>query len=581
MPESRNPPERVAEAVWTLPASGRHSGLTRGDTRVAGVSARKAPSPVARTGAGPLATKAALKTDETPNGETEEIIPDILITPLCALNPAGGTGVNVENVQKIILMHCVKHGFSGVCTDVLDLHENFCQYLRARQNRMKKLYQLHRKRLMAALPDGLVLLVSSAESTRNSDVHYLFRQESNFLYLSGITEPNHALLLDSRRGTSHLFIPDIDTLHQIWVGRQLNKDEAKSRFAFDRVHYISELAKIFSTLKKNSKKFYALKNGASLLHRHKIRARFDDKKLEIALGELRVRKSPAEIKLLQQANNISKKGHLAAMRFTGPDCFEFEVQATLEKEFLAGGAHHNAYPSIVATGKNGAILHYHNNNSHCEKDDLLLIDAGCEIAGYASDITRTFPVSGHFSKTQAEIYQIVLNAQKNCISMVKPGVSMVEIHLKACHIIAEGLIDLGFYKIRDAKQIVDRQLHRYFFPHGIGHMLGLDVHDVGARDPLARPERNKPKYLRSSRKLEAGMVITVEPGIYFIDAHFHSKETRQKTRHEIDWARAEKYKSVGGIRIEDDIVVTKNGHKNLTSVPKEIVEIERIMGKRA
>lgn len=465
--------------------------------------------------------------------------------------------------------------------DALDLCENFCQYSRARLKKMKKLQQLNRKKLMAALPDGLIFLASSSEATRNSDITYLFRQDSDFLYVSGIIEPNHAVLIDPQTKKSHLFIPKSDTLHQIWVGRQLSKKQAKARFGFDQTHYLSEFGKVFSALKKRNGKFYALKNGKIFLRKHKIKACLDDKRLRLTLNELRVRKSPLEIKFLQQANNISRKGHIAAMRLTRPGHFEYEVQATLENEFLAGGAHHNAYPSIVATGDNGAILHYHSNSARCKKGELMLIDAGCEIAGYASDITRTFPVSGKFSNPQREIYQIVLDAQKSCIDMVKPGVSMVNIHLHACHIIAQGLVDLGFYRISDVKEIVDRQLHRYFFPHGIGHMLGLDVHDVGARDPKAKPERKKPKYLRTSRKLEPGMVITVEPGIYFIDAHFSSKETRQKTAKEIDWQRAAQYKSVGGIRIEDDIVVTQNGHFNLTNVPKEIDEVEQIMEKRS
>lgn len=446
---------------------------------------------------------------------------------------------------------------------------------------MKKFHQLNRKKLMRALPGCLILVVSGHEATRNSDVTYLFRQDSDFLYLSGITKTHHAILMDGRTKKSYLFLPSIDTLHQIWVGKQITKEEALRQSGFDEVHYISDFKRVFFSLKKRHQKVFALKNAAGFLSNQKIRIKTDDKKLRLALDESRVRKSPLEIKILKKANRISRAGHIAAMRFTKPQVTEFAVQATLEKEFMAGGAEHHAYPSIVAAGSNAAILHYHSHNTTCRAGELLLIDAGCELKGYASDITRAFPVNGHFSKIQREIYEIVLAAQKNCIKMVRPGINMVDLHLKACHIIAQGLVDLGFYKIRDTKEIVDKQLHRYFFPHGIGHMLGIDVHDVGAKDPYAKPERNKPKYLRSTRKLEPGMVITVEPGIYFIDAHLRSKETRKKTVKMIDWHRAAQYKSVGGIRIEDDIVVTKNGHKNLTDVPKEIVEIERIMGKRA
>lgn len=446
---------------------------------------------------------------------------------------------------------------------------------------MKKLHQLHRKKLMAALPDSLILLVSSHEAKRNSDVDYLFRQDSDFLYLSGITEPHHAIILDAKNQASHLFIPDTNTLHQIWMGKQLTKDAAKKYYGFDHTHYLSEFKTVFLKLKKGHKKFHALKNTAAFFRKHKTAARFEAKPLRVALNELRVRKSPDEIKLMQHANAISKIGHIAAMQATKPGVSEFIVQAALEKEFLAGGALHQAYPAIVASGNNAAILHYHSHNAPCKNGDFLLIDAGCEINGYAADITRTFPVNGKFSKIQRDIYEIVLATQKDCIRMVRPGISVADLHRQACHTITQGLMDLGFYKLTDIKEIIEKELHRYFFPHGIGHMLGLDVHDVGGRDPNAKPERNKQKYLRTARKLEAGMVVTVEPGIYFIDAHFDSKETRKKTAQQINWARASEYRSVGGIRIEDDIVVTAKGHFNLTSVPKEITDIEKIMKKSA
>ena len=433
---------------------------------------------------------------------------------------------------------------------------------------------------MRALPDGLTLLVSAKESIRNSDVHYLFRQESNFLYASGITEPDHIVLLDGVAKRSYLFIPDINTQHQIWVGHQLTTKQAKHLHGFDAVYTRSQFSPVFAKLFHKRRQVYALASGQQLLHGHKIKVPCDEKNLSLTLNELRVFKSPDEVRLMRQANLISHAGHVAAMRAARPGCFEYELQAALEREFLAGGAQHNAYPSIVAGGSNAAVLHYHTNNTRVPNGALVLIDAGCEIAGYASDITRCFPVNGKFSKTQQSIYEIVLHAQKSCIDMVRPGVSMVDLHLHACHVMAQGLIDLGFYKIKDAQEVVGQQLHRYFFPHGIGHMLGLDVHDVGARAPKAKPECNKPKYLRTTRRLEPGVAITVEPGLYFIAAHFDSPETHAKTKNTINWNTAKKYRPVGGIRIEDDILVTKKGHSNLTTVPKEIPDIEKLMQLR-
>ncbi|OVE82443.1 hypothetical protein BVY03_00955 [bacterium K02(2017)] len=254
---------------------------------------------------------------------------------------------------------------------------------------------------------------------------------------------------------------------------------------------------------------------------------------------------------------------------------ENQAQAILESELLKDGAKHTAYGSIVASGKNGAILHYHENNSKLKNKDLLLIDAGCEWEGYASDITRTFPVSGKFTSKQKEIYNIVLKTQKECIKMIKPGVTMYDIHFTACRLIQNGLVELGIIKKLDESDLFDKKAYSIFFPHGIGHLIGLDVHDVGAKP--SKNKKRKAKNLRAQLKLEKDMCITIEPGIYFIEAYFDSKEHRKKTSSYINWNIADKYRDVGGIRIEDDLIVTAKGSKNLTKVPKEINAIERLM----
>lgn len=438
----------------------------------------------------------------------------------------------------------------------------------------KKFCAKNRRRLILALNEGLIFLSSAAETKRNSDVNHPFRQDSDFLYLSGIEEPNSHLLIDPKTKKSYLFIPNFNLLHQIWEGRQLTTKKAKQKYGFDFVLYHSDFKKTFAKLAKRYRQIHALRHCFSSLKKYKIRKRFTHEKLRHALNELRVRKSKEEIALIKKANEISKKGHLAAMRNSRSGLYEYEIQAFLEKPFLANGAKHRAYPSIVAAGRNAAVLHYHSNDAQCRSADLVLIDAGCEIKGYASDITRTFPVNGKFSKKQRDIYQVVLNTQKKCIRMVRPKISMIDLHLIACRSILQGLIDLKIFKTKDVELILKKQWHRIFFPHGIGHMLGLDVHDVGGKDLKLK---QKPKYLRSTRTLEKGMVITVEPGIYFIEAHFKNKKLIRKTRHVIDWKKARDYFSVGGIRIEDDILVTSHGHKNLTSVSKEIKEIERGM----
>lgn len=439
--------------------------------------------------------------------------------------------------------------------------------------------QTRRKALMSSLPDGLIFLNSSSEQQRNSDVFYRFRQDSDFLYLSGITHPEHALILDPKAKASHLFVPDMNPLYQIWHGRQKTTAQAKAFFGVNFVHYAKDFAAVFAKLAKKYRKLYALDSGRDELKRRKVRTSLtrDAQTLRVTLNEARVRKTVDELEALRTANCISHRGHVVAMRTVRPGAMEYEVQAAMEKEFLGAGAIHCAYPSIVACGANAAILHYHENDMPCRKGDLLLIDAGCEWQGYGADVTRTFPVNGRYERRQAEIYQIVLNAQKECIDMIRPGVSVLDLHLHACKSMTRALMELGIFRSNDADAIIKDGAHAIFFPHGIGHLLGLDVHDVGAKDPKAKPMRNKPKNLRASRVLEPGFVVTVEPGLYFIDAHFESKETRKKTAKHIDWKKAEDYRSVGGIRIEDDVYVTRGGHENLTTVPKEIRDVEALM----
>lgn len=441
------------------------------------------------------------------------------------------------------------------------------------------LHQNNRKKLMGLLADGLILVVSSDEKQRNSDVEYRFRQDSDFLYLTNITSPGYALILDPKSKTSHLIIPDISKHHQIWVGKQLTTQDAKRKFGVNTAHYATDTLKVMRGFLKKYKKIHALPSGLKWLSHHQISfsGKKDSATLRTTLDEMRVRKTPAEIEFLKQANRISNQAHINAMTNVRPQMYEYQAQAILEKTFLDGGAAHMAYPSIVATGKNAAILHYHDNNMLIEKDDLLLIDAGCEWQGYASDITRTFPVSGRFNQKQREIYQTVLDAQKECIAMIRPGVSMLELHNHACRSMTQGLVRLGIFYDHDLDDILKSEAHTIFFPHGIGHLLGLDVHDVGAKDPKAKPIQNKPKTLRASRVLESGFVVTVEPGLYFIEAHFQSKETRKKTAKFINWNKADAYRSVGGIRIEDDVLVTHKGHENLTNTPKEIKDIENLM----
>lgn len=451
-------------------------------------------------------------------------------------------------------------------------------------------YQERRSELAKRLQDGLIVCTAAPEVLRNGDVHYDYRQDSNFLYLTGITQPGYALVIEARSRISHLFIPDIDLHHQVWVGRQLGLKEAKTRFGTHQVHFMSRFKQVVQGLLKQQRKIHALPSAHGLLSAYGLRGRIDNQGLSHLLAEMRVCKSAAEIACLRRANRIARAGHQAAMAAARPGMYEYQIQAILEREFRILGATHNAYPSIVAAGANSAVLHYHDNNARLRPGDLLLIDAGAECQGYASDVTRTFPVSGRFSRDQRQIYDIVLETQKACIRRLRPGIPMIDIHNLACRYLTEGLMRVGILKGKNPETVMKAEAHRLFFPHGIGHLLGLDVHDVGDAQaqgtafpvgtavPLGT--RKKQTALRMRRRLEEDFVVTVEPGIYFIAAHLDNPRTRRKFAPWVDWRLCRRYRSVGGIRIEDDVLITAAGHQNLTTVPKERAEIAALLSAR-
>lgn len=436
-----------------------------------------------------------------------------------------------------------------------------------------KLFAAHRKNLQKKLNDGLIFLTGAEAPVRNNDVHYEYRQTSDFLYLTGIEWDGYTILLDPKTQATHLFIPDFSIHYQVWDGVQLTKAQAKTRFGVNHVHYHSELADVLKTLKIQGKHktLYALPSAQSFLKKLKKNPfNTNTKKLRENLDSLRLFKSAEEIALMQKANDISATAHAAIMRAVRPGMTERQLQAVFMQACLHGGARLQAYQPIFSAGRNAAVLHYRYNDAVLKDGDLICVDAGCEWMGYASDITRAFPINGKFSKTQAAIYDIVLNTQKTSINSARPGVTMAELHRASQETLAQGLQDLGIFKTCAISEIVESGAIRIFYPHGLGHMLGLDVHDVGGRP---NPKIN----LRNTRLLEAGVCITIEPGLYFIQAHFENKDTRKKFAKTINWKKAEEYYDVGGIRIEDDLWITKDGNHNLTTVPKERSEIEAIM----
>ncbi|MFH2202043.1 MAG: aminopeptidase P family protein [Elusimicrobiota bacterium] len=437
------------------------------------------------------------------------------------------------------------------------------------------MFTKHRAALMRRLPDGLILLSGGREVPRNSDVCYVFRQNSDFLYLTGIEEPGFHLLLDPKRRTSVLFIPRIDDKHRVWQGHIPGPAEARRLYGVPQVRYADALPAVLKKRRKGYRKCYADKAAWKTCRPALRGLKSGPSGLSQGLQELRAVKTPGEVALIRQASKISSRAHTAAMRAARPGMREYEVQAVFESECRRAGLRHQAYPSIVAAGTNSAVLHYVRNDAALKSGDLLLIDAGAEARGYAADITRTFPVSRRFTRRQRDIYSIVLETQKACIGKARAGVTSAELHLHSAKLIAQGLRDLKLMR-GNADGLVESGAVRLFYPHGLGHMLGLDVHDPdGGRKRKISIPANLP--LRFASRLEPGFVMTVEPGIYFMRALLGDPKRRRKFRTSIDFARADSYLNFGGIRIEDNIVIRRGAAPhNLTAAAKEIAAIEEL-----
>ncbi len=434
-----------------------------------------------------------------------------------------------------------------------------------------------REALARRLPDGLIVLAGGVPVPRNFDVEFVFRQKSDFLYLTGVEEPGSYLLIDPRRSRSTLFIPRVDTHHKVWLGHVPGPGECRKLYGFSDVLYHDQLEQAVKKASAGYRKAY-IEPAAYRKLRGAVRMANAPGALRDALEELRACKTPGELALMKRASMVSGAGHREAMRQARSGMREYEVQAVFEAECLRAGLRHLGYPSIVAAGANAAVLHYHRNDALLKDGELLLMDAGAEFRGYAADITRTFPINGRFTRRQRDIYSIVLETQKKCIENSRPGVISADLHVQSMRLIAEGLRGLGLLK-GELDGLVEGGAVRLFYPHGLTHMLGLDVHDVTGGRKRRMPNPTKVP-VRFVAKLEPGFVITMEPGIYFIEALLNDPKLRRKYRHAIDFAKAEKFLDFGGVRIEDDIVIRESGAPlNLTDVPKEIADVEEACGR--
>lgn len=414
--------------------------------------------------------------------------------------------------------------------------------------------------------DSIAVIPSSSVKVRNKDVDFQFRQDSDFFYLSGFEEPEAVLVLVPGRehGESILFCRERNPEMEMWNGDILGPDRALAALGMDDAFPVSDIDDILPGLLEGRKKmFYSMGQDSRFdaqvmewvnVIKSKVRSGAQPPgefvSLDHYLHELRLYKSAAEIKVMSKAAEISAQAHIRAMKYCQPGRFEYQLEAEIIHHFMLAGSRYPAYPSIVGGGKNGCVLHYVENKAELKDGDLVLIDAGCEIDNYASDITRTFPVNGKFSPEQKAIYDVVLKAQLAAIAEVKPGKHWNHPHEAALRVITEGLVDLGLLE-GDVDKLIEEEQYKPFFMHRTGHWLGMDVHDVGDY-----------KVDDEWRVLEPGMVLTVEPGIYI------SPDNKKV---------AKRWRGIG-IRIEDDVVVTRQGCKVISaSVPKTTEQIEQLM----
>ncbi len=434
---------------------------------------------------------------------------------------------------------------------------------------MRNTHQFYRARRDALLRSmrersggGLALVPTAPEVARNRDSHYPYRHDSYFYYLSGFPEPDAVVaLIAGPDGDRHvLFCREKNEEREIWEGFRYGPDAAREIFGFDEAHPIDMLEVKLPELAADRPSLYTPlglfeswdRRMALLLNQVRAQARTGvaapDEIIDVrgVLDVMRLTKDAHELSLMRRAAEISGNAHRRAMGRTRPGWFEYQVEAELVHEFLSQGALAVAYPSIVASGPNACVLHYRDNDRQTADGDLLLVDAGCEYRGYASDITRTFPVNGRFTGAQKDIYELVLASQYACLDAVKPGVAFHDYHKAAERVLAQGFIDLGLCQ-GTLDEVLEGGSYKQFYMHRAGHWLGMDVHDAGLYQVKGE-----------SQSLVPGMVLTVEPGAYIrpadnVPEHF--------------WHI--------GVRIEDDVLVTEGGHENLTAAtPKTVVEVE-------
>ncbi|MCJ1395944.1 hypothetical protein MMC18_008830 [Xylographa bjoerkii] len=431
-----------------------------------------------------------------------------------------------------------------------------------------------------AFANGIIYL--EGQKTRlieDNDEPVPFRQRRYFFYLSGCNLPDSCLAYNIHTQHLTLFIPPIDPDSVIWSGLPISPTQALKLYDVDDVRPINDINSYLSSHDAGGASsgscVWAIPEQVS---DHVTFLAFDRKEvtgLKEAIEECRVVKDEYEIALIRKANEVSTIAHTAVLKAIKHAKNERELEAVFLERCIANGAREQAYHGIFASGTNAATLHYQKNDEELAGRLNLLLDAGGEWRCYASDITRTFPISGRFSKESREIYDIVLRMQRECTEMLKDGVSWNHVHARAHEIAIEGLLDLGIMR-GGKKEIFEKRTSVAFFPHGLGHYLGMDTHDTGGHADYEDKD-GMFRYLRVRGKLPAGSVITVEPGIYFCRFIVEPYLDDPVHKEYIDKEVLDRYWGVGGVRIEDNVLVTRNGYENLTTAVKDVEEMERII----
>ncbi len=431
-------------------------------------------------------------------------------------------------------------------------------------------FSARRARLAAQLGDGVAVVPTAPERVRNRDTHHPYRFDSYFWYLTGFPEPEAVVVIvGGERPQSILFCREKHEEREIWDGYRYGPAAAGEAFGFDAAFPVGELDQRLPELIADRTTLWhslghdadwdariaAALNAVRTQTRAGKRAPREIRDLRAALDAMRLIKDDSELDTMRRAAAISSAGHARAMRHCRPEMAEYELEAELTHEFRRRGADGHAYTPIVAGGANACILHYVENDRLLPDGGLVLIDAGCEVDGYAADITRTFPVNGRFSPAQKDAYEIVLAAQAAAIAAIRPGASFMAYHDAAVRVLAQGMIDLGLLS-GTLEGAIESEAYKRFYMHRTGHWLGLDVHDAGDY----KENREGGEWIR----LAPGMTLTVEPGLYIRPA-----ADVPAALHGI------------GIRIEDDAIVTAGGAEIYTDAPKTVAEIEEVMREEA